>query len=164
MRNILTAIISLSLLAMMPANAALRAIAPAQVCGYLDQLGLKTRGWKNLGGGETGCSSPYKELGSEFPLPNNIAYYVEGNQNSVSKAYLVLNVNVRKKEGFAKNTLFNAAKMLINKATGRPIPQVIRNAIFSGATVSAPIGDSLVSVLRQTWPNGRGYELHVEVQ
>ncbi|MFZ7128326.1 MAG: hypothetical protein ACOWWM_19405 [Desulfobacterales bacterium] len=56
---------------------------PTMVCDYVSAVGLPTRGWKNYGDNEWGCTSNYKEIGSSGPtwapgLRNNLAYYCSG--------------------------------------------------------------------------------------
>lgn len=62
-------------------------------CDYLRDSSLPTRGWVNQYDDEYGCSSDYLKIGSDSPLSNNIAYYVEGDSNSANSAKLVMNIN-----------------------------------------------------------------------
>lgn len=56
----------------------------SEACGFMSAMGMATRGYKNPDGMGYFCSSPYKELGTGFPLTNNIAYYAEGDAKKVT--------------------------------------------------------------------------------
>ena len=89
--------------------------SPERACFFLSDLGIQTQGYKNYGI-SYGCSSPYKEIGSAFPLPNNIAYYASGDQLSANQLKLVLNVNHRGDAETANRELLKLSEALANRA------------------------------------------------
>ena len=99
------AAISLLLCTAWPAHAELLVTVPSQVCSFLDDAGLATRGWKNQYEQEYGCSSAYKQIDSGFPLANNLAFYAEGNGSSVAQVELMLNINNRAQASSAHQEL-----------------------------------------------------------
>lgn len=153
------AVIVWSLCIVLPVRAALLVSTPSQVCSFLSDAGLVTRGWKNQYDQEFGCSSPYKELGSGLPIANNLAFYVQGTSSAVREVKLVLNVNNRAAATSAHQELLKAASSLSVKATGEQLPQTVKDAILSGSKASQQVGSSTVDIMRQDWPTGKGYEV-----
>ena len=157
----------LTMCLVIPAFAALKTRVPSQVCGSLNSIGLNTRGWKNQGDDVYFCASDYKNLGSglsRFSLPNNLAFYAEGTRSTVSQVKLVLNVNNRASAESGHTELRKAAEVLCVKATGKQLPQTLKQAVQSGGKRSARVGPSKVQVLRENWPSGKGYEVQVIIQ
>jgi len=143
------------------ANAALLVTTPSDACSLLNSHGLATRGWKHQYDNEFRCSSPYKEIGTGFPLANNLAYYVDGGPTTARRAKLVLNVNDSNSAALAHRELLKAAEVLSTKATGMPLPKEIGGAIVDGTMITRTVGPAAVEVLRIDWPTGKGYELKV---
>ena len=151
---------SLFLGAAFQSQAALVTTSQAKACGLLSEIGLKTRGWKNYYGNEYGCSSSYKDIGSGV-IPNNIAFYVEGNRSNARQVKLVININRKSGASSAHNELLKASKVLSKKATGSELPKDIIKAIQSGTSLTKKVANSNVKVERINWPNGNGYEVKV---
>lgn len=147
-----------------PVLAELKSTTPAQACNLMIEAGLSTRGWKNHYDQEFGCSSPYKDIGSALPLPNNLAFYAEGNRDFVKLVKLVLNVNDRSTASSANKQLQKAAAILFQKTTSERIPQSVINAIVNGKSMSQKVGISQVDVIRDNWPTGKGYEIKVVIK
>src|SRR5215203_5627210 len=159
-------IIVLLLLAIgiLPAQAAtvapgLSKLKPIIACNLLRDTGLGGRNWRNDYDDVYGCSSPYKDIGSGYPLTNNLAYYVDGKAKTVSQLKLVLNINVRAQAQSAHTELLRAADLLTKKALGAELPSSIRTAITVGKSASAKVVGASVKVTRLNWPTGRGYEI-----
>lgn len=146
------------------ANAELLIKAPFQACALLDEIGLVTSDWRNNYDQEFGCSSGYKQIGSGFPLANNLAFYVEGNNNSVTLAYLMLNINNKTSASSAHKELLKAAKILSNKQTGKQLSPKLIGAITKGSNTSQKVGNAMVDIARRDWPTGRGYEVKVTIK
>lgn len=137
--------------------------APSQACSAMDSLGMHAGDWKNRYEQEYGCSSPYKDIGTAKPLPNNIAFYGEGTSQKVTKVKLVLNVNDPKNATAAITELKSAASLLTKKFTNTNISQQITNAISEKKAASQRIENSIISVQSIDWPTG-GYEIHVAIK
>lgn len=142
-------------------GAVLVVTTPSDVCSVLSSHGLATRGWKHQYDNEFGCSSPYKEIGTGFPLANNLAFYVDGGPTTARRAKLVLNVNDSNSAVLARSELLKAAELLSAKATGTPLPKEIGAAIMDGTKTAKSLGPATVEVVRIDWPTGKGYELKV---
>lgn len=137
---------------------------PTKACAYLSDVGLGTRGWKNDYDDEYHCSSPYKEIGPGSPLANNLAYYVEGSRGAVKRLKLVVNINNRVQQAAALSELQVAAKLLASKILGVALPSAAINALKSGTQGSWKVGQNTVSVKRDNWPTGKGYEIHFVIE
>lgn len=137
----------------------LKNLKPIIACQLLREIGLGGRGWRNDYDDVYGCSSPYKELGSGYPLANNLAFYVEGKSQSVLQLKLVLNINVRAQAESAHAELLKAADLLAKKTIGNGLPTGVRNAITAGKNSSAKLAGASLKVIRLNWPTGKGYEV-----
>jgi hypothetical protein len=144
-----------------PASATFLNTDPSTVCGYMVNSDLDTRGWKNDYDNEFFCSSSYKEIGTGWPLANNLAYYVEGSYSEAKMAKLVLNINNKDSAASAYTELLKAAQALSLKLSGVDLPSEISNAITNGKNASTEAGGTKTKVIREEWPTGRGYEIKV---
>lgn len=164
--KLLVSVGALALLAHSPTYAALKETNPSIACKLLNASGLITGAWKDYGpgggsAGNFGCTSPYKELGSGYPLANNLAYYVDGGKSAATQAKLVLNVNNKSQAPSAHSALLSSSELLSISITGAKLPASVKEAISAGKPIKAKVGQSAVEVLRDNWPTGKGYELHV---
>jgi len=164
MKTILASLVTIAILSASTASAELKSTVPADVCAYMSVMGLKTRGWKNQYDNIYGCSSSYKDIGTGYPLANNLAYYAEGERTVVTQVKLVLNVNNKGASNAAHSELLKAAEALTTKASGKTLPQSLKDAIKSGSKRSAKVGNSSIEVVRINWPTGKGYEIKVFIE
>lgn len=132
MFKVIALLIFTSAFGIYPAQAALVTTSPALVCSMLKDIGLATSGWKNHYDNEFGCSSAYKHIGAGSPMPNNLAYYPEGNRNAATQVRLVLNVNDKSRSTSGHTALLGAAEILSEKIVGVKLPQTIKSAIKKG--------------------------------
>lgn len=130
-------------------------------CDYLKDSSLPTRGWVNQYDDEYGCSSDYLNIGTGSPLPNNIAYYVEGDTDSAKSAKLVMNINNKGLEKNAKAALINAAQNLSKKIINTKLPDSVLSAIKNGQENSVSVENKSIHVKRNSWPSGNGHEVHI---
>lgn len=139
---------------------------PQDACAYLNDVdGLQTRGYKNLASDEKyTCSSDYKKLGSETPLPNTIAYYANGDAKTVNELKLVINVNVKDKGKDAQTTLADYSQKLTEKALGEKMPPEAQTAIQNGKAGKWTVGEAKLEVEREDWSTGKGYEMSYILQ
>ncbi len=146
------------------AGAALKETGIQITCSYLDELGMRTRGWTNFYDSEYGCSSSYKQFGSGFPLKNNLAYYVDGGPRKAKTLKLVLNVNNKAEAKAAHAEMLKAAATLFKKAVAVDLPESIKIAIKKGTNAKKTVNDVSVELIRIDWPTGKGYELKLFVE
>lgn len=139
----------------------LKQATPEEACAFLSDLGLKGRAWTEYGDGASGCASNYKDIGSGSPLPNNLAFYATGSGHIVDQVKLVVNFNQPNSKAAATNSLLAASARLSQKSLGASLPQSITKAIQAGTPAVADVGTGSVEVIRDEWPTGKGYEIHV---
>jgi hypothetical protein len=139
----------------------LRVTDPVEACAVLAASGLPGIRWRDQEDGTYGCGSDYKEIGSGYPLANNLAYYVEGDAGKAVEAYLVLNVYQRKDKARAIKALADASGKLAQKVLGGALTPKLVKAVESGTATSGSVGSGTVEILRDDWANGKGYEIHV---
>ena len=94
-----------------------------EVKEYLAAEGYATRPWAKVFEDFYGCSSKYKEIGTDDVLANNIAYYVSGNQTTATELKLVVNVNVSAKAKEAHGEFLKIAQALYLTATGKKMEE-----------------------------------------
>lgn len=149
------------------ANAELKITDPSEVCDYMKDFGLVTRGWNNFYGDDFFCVTYLKELGdSSSPTENanNFAFYVEGNSKAVSQVKLVLNVNNGGTAKAAHEELLKAAETLSMKATGEKLPKSLKDAIKIGKATNAKLGTAYVKVVRENFPTAKGYSVNILIK
>ena len=139
----------------------LKQTAPDSVCSFLSDLDLKGRKWTDYGDGTSGCASNYKDIGSGYPLANNLAFYAAGSDLTVDQVKLVLNFNQTKSVGMSISALGKASEKLSLKALGAQLPNSIKKAIVLGQPLTAAAGTGTIEVVRDDWPTGKGYEIQV---
>lgn len=137
---------------------------PESACTMLNDFGLKTRGWKDLGGGMYGCSSPYNDIGTGYPLANNLAYYVTGTKAGLQRVKLVVNVNNKAQGSEALRELSAAARLLTLRLTGGALSPSLNESILKGRKAKASVRGVNVEIVRDNWANGNGYEVQVIYQ
>lgn len=87
---------------------------PNLAINYLASVGLATNDYHRTHGGWIAHSS-YRELGDDL-IPNNLAYYLEGEECVVSMLKLVLNVNAPATASHAYETFVQTTALLMQRA------------------------------------------------
>ncbi|MGH8381729.1 hypothetical protein [Pseudomonas sp.] len=155
-------VLCLASMVMANASAEIAEPSPVKICSYLADIGLKGRKWvEDYGDGSSGCASDYKDIGSGAPLANNLAYYVSGAGKYVMEVKLVLNYNQPRKPDAGTTALVAASQKLAQRALGGTLPTSVIELIKKGEHGSENVGRGMVEVVREDWPNGKGYEVHV---
>lgn len=77
------------------------------------------------------CISDYIDVSPETDtrIPNNVAYYVEGKENSVTELKVVMNINIPKYKTKSTNEFLNMADTLYSRVNNQPLPSEIKSAI-----------------------------------
>jgi len=134
---------------------------PQVACALLAHInGLQTGGYKSSGTDDDFfCCSPYKDLDHEIPLPNNIAFYAEGDANEVNRLKLVLNVNVPQKAEEAHRAFLTYSNELALKVISEELSPKMKEAILAGHPEAYIVQGLFVELKREAWPIGRGYEM-----
>lgn len=151
----------LSLLILFVSTGTSFAFSPKSACHYLDSIsGLSTSGWKYDGYEYYACSQ-YKMLDS---YRSNLAYYAEGSSSNARKIYLVLNFYYGSNKVSMHNSLIQASKLLSKKSINYTLPTNIISCLQNGNTGSWKHGRYLISVTKEFFPSGKGYEIHFNIE
>lgn len=158
------------LLLLLPINVfANISIDPQKACKWLNDSGFKMNSYSKLewpeGNWNYGCFSSYKILVGGGMPPNNIAYYVYGNKDTVRELQLFLNVNYKPKAKAAQWILSNFSDDLFQKAFGFHLPPKIHTAIERGEPGKWKIKKGIIiQLIRDNWPTGKGYSLNFSIK
>lgn len=109
------------------------------------------------------AASPYFEIG-EAILPNNIAYYVEGDEHVARRLKLVVNFNDQETAKETRERFAGLAENLFHRALDKDPPEAVRASILQERPHSLAVDDKTILLTRDSWPSGRGYEMHFIVQ
>lgn len=109
-------------------------------------------------------SSKLVEFGSGL-FPNNIAYYLNGNDRAVKSLKLQLNVNDPEHAEEAHTKLLSSADTMAREALGLDLWDVLSQAIIAGQEGTLDGSNFKITFTKNEWPNhaSGGYDLGVEV-
>lgn len=98
-------------------------------------------------------------------FPNNIAYYLNGNERAVNSLKLKLNVNDPEHAEEAHTKLFSSADTLAREALGLDLRDMLSKAIIPGQERTLDGPNFKITFTKNEWPNhaSGGYDLGVEV-
>lgn len=124
---------------------------PNYAINFLASAGLTTNDYHRSYDDWTACSR-YRDLGDDL-LPNNLAYYVEGDEFVVSQLKLMLNVNAPNSAKQAYEHFFDTVALLARSA----IPGVTNDAdelslVIDGAPLL--LNGYELTLEHNDWPNG----------
>ena len=136
---------------------------PSIACNYLAEAGLPTGNYKYWSGNDYYSISNCKEIGSGFPLANNITYHVKGSENKVNELELILNVNVPKRSSEAYDTLLMYSEILYQKVLHEALPYQISASIVEGGSGQWYSQSVTAELKRDDWVTDRGYSLYFRI-
>lgn len=125
--------------------------SPYVAAEFLKTVGIEMGDYHSIIG-DWYASSPYLELG-EGIMPDNIAYYIDGNENAATQLKLVLNVNNPDAPETSEQKFSETGIILVEKA----IPGIDGEAVFSHLSGDAPPlihSDKKISLLHEKWAGG----------
>lgn len=125
----------------------------------MDQ-GIKT-GYYHESYGEWYAASPLVDIGGGI-FPNNIAFYIDGEESVAKSLKLKLNVNNIKAADLAHEEFTNFAETLYKFLTGSNLPSWLSEALLSGRTVNETMNDFInISVEKEAFHNRAfdGYDI-----
>lgn len=140
---------------------------PNQARNFLLSEGIET-GYYNpidpIESSEWFSCSKLIELGSGL-FPNNIAYYLNGNERAINSLTLKLNVNDPELAEDAHAKLLSSAATLAREALGVDLRDELAQAIIPGQEGTLDGSNFKITFTRTEWPNhiSGGYDLGVEV-
>jgi hypothetical protein len=126
--------------------------SPYAAIGFLKTVGLEASDYHSSLG-EWFASSPYLNVGNGI-LQDNIAYYIDGNENAATQLKLVLNVNCSDTSDLSEITFRDVVSMLIETA----LPGIDAEAVFSQLNsddAQVTLANKKISLLRDNWAVGK---------
>ncbi len=102
------------------------------------------------------------EIGST-PLPNNIAYYIEGNEFIAQRLKLVANLNNPETASKTCQRFVEIAGLLFHRALHQEMPDDLQESITAETPSSYMIAGKTVEFVREAWPSARGYSLRFTI-
>jgi len=127
---------------------------------FLASEGIETGYYHPIEPDEWYASSPLIEVGNDL-IPNNISYYVDGNESTAKTLKLILNVNSRESAVMAHSKLLSSVKALLKAALGLDISSDIEAAIMKGENKAFKLGSFIATIEKNDWPQHRigGYDI-----
>ena len=106
------------------------------------------------------ASSPCLEIGNDV-LPDNIAYYIEGDEYIASRLKIVVNFNNKTTGEVTLNLFAEIAAELFSKALGKKISEELHTQIISEGPFNTTVDNKNVEMLKEVWPTGLGHTLEI---
>ncbi len=134
--------------------------SPYEAKNFLLNEGLKTGHYHPVGQEEWIASSSLIEIGNDL-IPNNISYYVDGNETTAKSLKLILNVNSNESARMAHLKLFSSVNVLLKAALGMNASPEIEKAIIKGEILKLNLGLFQAAVEMNVWPQNSigGYDV-----
>lgn len=139
--------------------------SPYAAKDFLSQEEIKTGYYKPNELNEWFACSPFKKLGQEI-IPNNIAYYIDGDASIAKSLKIKLNINVKESALAAHQELLNTAKLLYAKSLLSEMPPEIEDAILNGYNKTFQKDNKQISVAKVDWIHSKndGYEIKFTIE
>ena len=109
------------------------------------------------------ANSPYLEIGKSI-FPNDIAYYLEGDEYIVQRLKLVVNFNDLETAGETRQRFVKIAGQLFNKALHQEMPSDLQERMIAEVPSSWIVADKPIEFVREPWPSENGYSLRFIIQ
>ena len=137
-----------------------RGWSPYLASKFLAEMELSTGDYyqEALDASQWYSSSKYLDINGGL-MPNNIAFYVEGDEHCANSLKLVANVNDIPSIQTLRIRYLAAVEKLMTEALQRSTPPELVGAINNEVAMSIRISGKRVDFVKESWPNQRGYEL-----
>lgn len=138
--------------------------SPYVASRFLHENGLEAGEYRRSIDGWT-ASAPYLKIGHGL-LPDNIAYYVDGNERAATKLEVVLNVNNPSASGASEMTFRNICVALCMKALDSGWNQEAITELLARDSGIIATEDKEFRVSREDWSSGgvAGFERHFVIE
>ena len=138
--------------------------SPYRAKEFLSRDGIDTSYYKQIDNNEWSACSTYIKLDNNL-IPNDIAYYVDGDSNVAKKLTLSLSVHSPENSIDAHEKLLGFAKSLHRLSLFSEMPRVIEKALRFGLNKTKVIGKKEISVVKNQWSNHlrSGYEMEFSI-
>jgi hypothetical protein len=119
---------------------------------FLINEGLSTGFYNRFIGEEWFASSSMKEF-SDGIVPDNIAYYIEGNEEVAKTLKLKVNVNDASRAPQACDKLQATAEVLSMSSLNQSLSKEMKNAISGRNSYFEEVEDKTIALIVEHWPN-----------
>lgn len=128
---------------------------------FLFANGLKTGYYDIFYENEWQAISSMMEIGGGI-IPDNMAYYVEGNESVAKKLKIKLNINDSIRSQYSREKLLELVETLLQKSLGMKITEFMRNALLAGKSHCEKYGSKSISVSIDFWHGHKfnGHEIN----
>lgn len=127
--------------------------SPYKAVKFLTEHGLETNDYHRVFEDTWHAASSYLEIGDK-PLPNNIAYYVEGNVQTAKRLKLVLSVNNPSDTSEAEAAFANITRSLLEYALCETSGSIADTLLARGGCKMSVRYGRTVEVWRDDWEGG----------
>jgi hypothetical protein len=128
--------------------------SPYLAMQFLADYGVATGHYKQSFDDEWFASSPMQEIGNGLNFPNNLAYYVEGNEHAATTLKVKLNINNPGESGKAEDIFTVHALHLLEQAVSVNAVKRLKMRIAHLETFDAEIPYGRVSLSREDFLGG----------
>ena len=137
-----------------------RGWSPYLAGNFLSSMGLETGDYFQdiLDPDQWHSNSAYMDVGGGA-IPNDMAYYIDGNEQCATRLKLVANVNDLGSARSLKVHFLKAIEELNAKALGGSVPSELLAAIRDEVPISVQIAGKRADFVKESWPSQRGHEL-----
>lgn len=130
---------------------------PIAATKFLATFGLTTGDYHRVDNQEWWASSPMKELNANAILPDNIAYYIEGDQITAKRLIVKLHVNDRE-TGLSSDIEFRKICSALLSIVAKNIPHAQQDKIIQSDMVDVEAEGRLIRLRRSDFNNSsQGY-------
>jgi hypothetical protein len=127
---------------------------------FLRDEGLETGYYHPIGQEEWYASSKLINVGDDI-IPNNISYYVDGNENIAKSVEIVVSIYSKESASMAHSKLRSSAKTILKVALGIDVSKDIETAIMEGKNQVFKLGYYTATIEKNDWPQSPvgGYDI-----
>lgn len=138
--------------------------SPYEAMTFLKDKGIETGYYKELYDGEWFASSPLKKL-SDRILSNNIAYYIDGTEDTAKKLKIKININEPDNQTDDLQYFGDIAELLYHKALSINVANDIKKAILSKLSFNKRINNSKECKIEvEPYLNNNGYSIKFTIE
>lgn len=123
-------------------------------------IGIEMTTWKSSDNdGVYRCISNYIDISPDdgIRLPNNLAYYVQGTENTVNELKVVLNVNNENYKKKAKDEFIAMSAKVYKNIKSHELPNELKIAISSKKNYSMSDENFVYSIENEAFEDDKGF-------
>jgi hypothetical protein len=135
--------------------------SPQEATNHLVSYGLKSNPYKEIEPGLWWSSTPYLEIGNAI-IPNNIAYYLEGEKDAVKTITIKANINEPDQSHLAISKFLDIADALFVKALSISMPIEVEKAICNKEHIELDVQNRKIQISSSPFIN-KGYDIKISL-